>query len=335
MRARRRRDDGDDREVTLTERRAGDARTRRQDKNPDDKDGRAEKKFKEVSEAYEVLSDPKKKELYDAYGEDGLKDGGGMPGGGFSAQHAEDIFANFFGGGGGGFPGGGGFGGGFGGGGFPGGGGFGGHPGFGGMPGGGGFGGQEFREPPQKQRKKAPKIEQTLRLSLEELFYGTQKNFSVTRKVMRNGRQESVQETLPIDVKPGWKSGTKITFQEKGDETPTTIAADIVFTLEQKPHPQFEREGNDLVKTVKIDLNEALLGTSFSVYTLDGKAMDVKVDDIISPTFVKVLPGEGMPLSKSPGERGDLKIKFQIRFPKSLGDDQKNALRAALAGATY
>jgi DnaJ family protein B protein 4 len=203
------------------------------------------------------------------------------------------------------------------------------------MPGGGGFGGQDFREPPQKQRKKAPKIEQTLRLSLEELFYGTQKNFSVTRKVIRNGRQESVQETLPIDVKPGWKSGTKITFQEKGDETPTTIAADIVFTLEQKPHPQFEREGNDLVKTVKVDLNEALLGTSFSVYTLDGKAMDVKVDDIISPTFVKVLPGEGMPLSKSPGERGDLKIKFQIRFPKSLGDDQRNALRDALAGATY
>ena len=67
-------------------------RTRAQDKNPDDKDGRAEKKFKEVSEAYEVLSDPKKKELYDTYGEDGLKDGGGMPGGGFSAQHAEDIF---------------------------------------------------------------------------------------------------------------------------------------------------------------------------------------------------------------------------------------------------
>ena len=56
-------------------------RTRAQDKNPDDEDGRAEKKFKEVSEAYEVLSDPKKKELYDTYGEDGLKDGGGMPGG--------------------------------------------------------------------------------------------------------------------------------------------------------------------------------------------------------------------------------------------------------------
>ena len=162
-----------------------------------------------------------------------------------------------------------------------------------------------------------------MRLTLEELFYGTKKQFKITRSVIRQGREERVQETLPIDMKPGWKSGTKITFQEKGDETPSTIAADIVFTLEQKPHPQFEREGNDLVKTVKIDLNEALLGTSFSVYTLDGKAMDVKIDDIISPDYVKVLPGEGMPVSKTPGTRGDMKLKFNIRFPSSLTDDAR------------
>ena len=107
------------------------------DKNQDNKDF-AEKKFKAVSEAYEVLSDPKKKDLYDQFGEDGLKEGFGG-GGGFNASNAEDIFAQFFGGGmGGGGP--------FGGmGGMPGG-GFGGMPGgmggmpggFGGMPGGGG-----------------------------------------------------------------------------------------------------------------------------------------------------------------------------------------------------
>ncbi len=319
---------------------------RPQDKNPNDK-GAAEKKFKEVSEAYEVLSDAKKRQLYDTYGEEGLKDGGGGfgGGGGFSQQHAEDIFAQFFGAGAGagGFPGGGfgGAGGGFPGGGFSGG-GFGGggfhdpHGGsFGGMPGGGFGGGQGFGEPPQKQRKKAPKIEQVLRLTLEELFYGTKKQFKITRSVIRQGRKEQVQETLPIDVKPGWKSGTKITFQEKGDETPSTIAADIVFTLEQKPHPQFEREGNDLVKTVKIDLNEALLGTSFSVYTLDGKAMDVKIDDIISPDYVKVLPGEGMPVSKTPGTRGDMKLKFNIRFPSSLTDDARGKLKDVFANVTY
>lgn len=277
-----------------------------------------------------MLSDAKKRELYDAYGEDGLREGG-MPGGGFSSQNAEDIFAQFFGGGQG-FPGGGGFGGGFPGGGFPGGGFPGGGFSGGGFPGGGGG----FGEPPApKQRKKADKIEQTLRVTLEELFYGTQKNFSVTRKVVRNGRQESVQETLPIDVRPGWKSGTKITFQEKGDETPTTIAADIVFTIEQKPHPQFERDGNDLIKTVKVDLNEALLGTSFSVYTLDGKAINVTVNEVISPSYVKVLPGEGMPISKTPGTRGDLKLKFDIRFPQSLTSEQKAAVRDALGGVSY
>ena len=69
------------------------------DKNPD-KQEQAEKKFKEVSEAYEVLTDPKKKEIYDRYGEDGLQDGFGGGGGGahgFSQQHARDIFAEFFG----------------------------------------------------------------------------------------------------------------------------------------------------------------------------------------------------------------------------------------------
>ena len=70
-----------------------------QDKNQENKDY-AEKKFKAVSEAYEVLSDPKKKEMYDQFGEDGLKDGfGGGGGGGFNATNAEDIFSQFFGGG--------------------------------------------------------------------------------------------------------------------------------------------------------------------------------------------------------------------------------------------
>ena len=152
------------------------ARTpRAQDKNPND-EGVAEKKFKEVSEAYEVLSDPKKKDIYDTYGEDGLKnDGSGGQGGGFSQQHAEDIFAQFFGGGGGGFPGGGGgFGGGFPGGGFPGGGG-----GFGGgFPGHMGGGGHSFGQPEQPKRKKGAAIEQVLKLTLQELYYGTQKIYA-------------------------------------------------------------------------------------------------------------------------------------------------------------
>ena len=297
------------------------------DKNLDNKEY-AEKKFKSVSEAYEVLSDPKKKELYDQFGEDGLKDGFGGGGGGFHASNAEDIFAQFFGGG---------MGGGMG----------GGHPfgGMGGMPGGfggmggdfgrngmGGMGGGPSRQQP---RKKADPIEQVLKLTLEEMFYGVTKNLKLTRTVIRGGSEQRISETLTIGVKPGWKKGTKITFPEKGDEAPGVIAADIVFVVDEKKHPQFERDGNDLVKTVVVDLHEALLGTSVFVTTLDGKSISVDVPEIVDPKYVKVLVGEGMPLSKSPNTKGDLKIKFDIRFPKELSAGQREQLRACLSDAKY
>jgi DnaJ family protein B protein 4 len=294
------------------------------DKNQDNK-AESEKKFKAVSEAYEVLSDPKKKERYDQFGEDGLRDGGGFGGGGGGVD-PHDIFAQFFGGGGGGMPGGG-FGG------IPGGGFGGGMPGgFGGMPGHGhGRGGQSSRP----RKKKADPIEQVLRLTLEEMYYGVQKNLKLTRTVIRNGREERVSETLSIDVKPGWKKGTKITFQEKGDETPETVAADIVFVIEEKKHPRFEREGDDLLKTVVVDLHEALLGTNVFVSTLDGKSINVDVPEIVDPKYVKVLAGEGMPLSKNPQTKGDLKLRFDIRFPKELSSAQRETLRECLGGSKY
>uniref|UniRef100_A0A7R9Y4B5 Chaperone DnaJ C-terminal domain-containing protein n=1 Tax=Micromonas pusilla TaxID=38833 RepID=A0A7R9Y4B5_MICPS len=244
--------------------------------------------------------------------------GGG--GGGFSASAAEDIFAQFFGGGGTGGMGGGGnpFGG------------FGGMP--GGMPGHHAHGGGRARP---RERKKADPIEQSLRLTLEEMYYGCSKNLKLTRTVMRGDVEQRVSETLTIDVKPGWKKGTKITFPEKGDEAPGVIAADIVFVIDEKRHPQFERDGNDLVKTVKVDLSEALLGANVFVTTLDGKSINVEVKEVIDPKYVKVLIGEGMPLSKSPNSRGDLKIKFEVAFPKTLDDDRRKKLREALDGCEY
>ena len=295
------------------------------DKNPGSKQAQAEKKFKEVSEAYEVLTDPKKKEIYDRYGEDGLQDGfggGGNGGGhGFSQQHAHDIFKEFFGGGGGGM---------------------GGDP-FGGMGGGFGgmvgdpFGGMGGGMPQQqRQRTKPPAVEQKLAVSLEDLFYGATKKLKITRKVLdASGNQKSKAETIEVPIRAGFKKGTKITFAEKGgDEDRNTIAADLVFEIDEKKHPHFARDGNDLIKTVKIDLVDAMCGWSSTVYTIDGKSIDVSVPHVISPKYVKVICGQGMPLSKSQSGRGDLKIKFDIQFPGDdaiLSEDQKKQVRSVLA----
>ena len=152
---------------------------------------------------------------------------------------------------------------------------------------------------------------------------------------IRGGAEQRVSETLTIDVKPGWKKGTKITFPEKGDESPGVIAADIIFVVDEKKHPQFERDGNDLITTKVVDLHEALLGTSVFITTLNGKSINVEIPEIVSPKYVKVLVGEGMPLSKSPNSKGDMKIKFDIRFPKELTGEQKAQLKSILGEAQY
>ena len=126
-----------------------------------------------------------------------------------------------------------------------------------------------------------------------------------------------------------------LAFNVPVSKAPGTIAADIIFVVDEKKHPQYERDGNDLIKTVTVDLHEALLGTSVFVSTLNGKSINVEVPEIVSPKYVKVLVGEGMPLSKSPNTKGDLKIKFDIRFPTELSGEQREALKECLSDAKY
>jgi DnaJ family protein B protein 4 len=188
----------------------------------------------------------------------------------------------------------------------------------------------------QRQRTKPPAVEQKLAVSLEDLFYGATKKLKITRKVLdASGNQKSKAETIEVPIRAGFKKGTKITFAEKGgDEDRNTIAADLVFEIDEKKHPHFARDGNDLIKTVKIDLVDAMCGWSSTVYTIDGKSIDVSVPHVISPKYVKVICGQGMPLSKSQSGRGDLKIKFDIQFPGDdaiLSEDQKKQVRSVLA----
>lgn len=300
------------------------------DKNPDNKND-AETKFKLISEAYEVLSDPQKRTIYDQYGESSLKNG--MPTAGdsaapyfqtqdgrkfrFNPRSADGIFAEVFG--------------------------FSSPYGGMGMRGGGcrgmGMRGQswvsrsfgdifgkdvfgESRQTSQAPRRKAPPIENKLPCSLEELYKGTTKKMKISREIAyASGKTVPVEEILTIEIQPGWKKGTKITFPEKGNEQPNVIAADIVFIIDEKPHNVFTRQGNDLVMTQKISLaeGEALSRSyTFQLTTLDGRGLTIAIDNGIDPTYEEVVAGEGMPISKNPSQRGNLRIKFDITFPSMV-----------------
>ncbi|KAA8521746.1 hypothetical protein F0562_012419 [Nyssa sinensis] len=301
------------------------------DKNPNNKK-EAEAKFKQISEGYDVLSDPHKRQIYDQYGEEGLKDlpppgssgNGGFPNG-FNPRNAEDIFAEFFGS----------------------------SPfGFGSAGAGksrrfqsdgggmfGGFGGGEniFRTYSEgtgaSVPKKPPPVESKLPCSLEELYSGSTRKMKISRTVVdANGRLEPETEILTIDVKPGWKKGTKITFPDKGNEQLNQLPADLVFVIDEKPHNFYKRDGNDLIVNHRVSLAEALAGTTVNLTTLDGRNLSIPVTDIVSPGYELVIAMEGMPIAKEPGNRGDLRIQFEVKFPTRLTQEQKSGLRRALGG---
>lgn len=140
-----------------------------------------------------------------------------------------------------------------------------------------------------------------------------------------------VEEILTIDIKPGWKKGTRITFPEKGNEQPNVIPADLVFIIDEKPHSMFKREGNDLVVTKTINLAEALTGCTVHLTTLDGRSLIIPINSVTHSDYEEVIPKEGMPLPKDPSKRGNLKIKFNIKFPTRLTSEQKAGIKKLLA----
>jgi DnaJ homolog subfamily B member 13 len=201
---------------------------------------------------------------------------------------------------------------------------------FGGGMGGMGFGGSTRRP---NAKPKDPPIERDLPVSLEEMFHGATKKLKISRRVLDpgSGTSRSEEKILTIDVRPGWKEGTKVTFPNEGDESPHSIPADVVFVIKQKPNPYFSRDGNDLVYTHSLPLVQALTGTTLQINTVDGRQLSIPINDIVTPTYEKRVPNEGMPVSKSNGaERGDLVIKFRIVFPPVLSQAQKDLIRQAL-----
>lgn len=319
-----------------------------------DKPEVANTKFQEIGEAYEVLSDKNKRAIFDQYGEEGLKgsapppgaDGaggfpgagaGGFPGGGtfhfssngggFHPSDADDIFKHFFssfGGSGMDDFGMGGMGGGM-----------------GGMPGGfsfsssgmpGGSSSRRFKTQPQEPEK-PPAIKRSLPLSLEELYKGTVKRLKVTRKLRdgSTGRPVSTDKILSINVKAGWKAGTKIRFPGEGDELENGQTQDIEFVVEEKPHAVYKREGDNLRITVSLSLAEALTGFQKTIKTLDDRTLSVSnTKSVVQPGQESRVPNEGMPNSKT-GKKGDLIITYEVKFPTTLSEQQKDGIKNLLA----
>ncbi|KAJ1946125.1 DnaJ-like protein xdj1 [Linderina pennispora] len=124
------------------------------------------------------------------------------------------------------------------------------------------------------------------------------------------------KDTVEIVIERGMADGQTILLQGKGDQEPGKEPADLMFVLQQKPHSVFERSGDDLVANVEIDLAEALCGLSRVLFTsLDGRGLHVTHAGVIQPGDVVCIQNEGMPRAKRPRDSGDLFVKFSVKFP--------------------
>ncbi len=298
------------------------------DKNPDAGD-----KFKDISHAYEVLSDAEKRQVYDNYGEAGLNGDGGA-----SGMNAEDLFAQFFGGG------------------F-----FGGN---GGRPRGprrtedmsftlqvtleelykgktakisvqrkvicskcSGRGGKEGavkscaschgRGIKTVLRQMGPLVQQ-----MQQTCPDCEDEGEIIRAADRcggcNGRKTLTEKKVhEIHIEAGMRSGQKIRLGGEADQAPGCQAGDIIVTVVEKEHGFFKRQDRDLHCKVSIDLITALVGGRVTIKHLDDRVLEANLlpGQVIRPDDVRILRNEGMPAHRQPFSRGDLFVRFDMTFP--------------------
>ena len=311
------------------------------DKNPGNEE--AEAMFKKAAEAYEVLRDPQKRARYDQYGHQAFDGSGGFGGGGMNMDDIfsqfGDIFGGAFGGGGGGFSG---FGGGFGGGGQR------------------RVKGSNLRIRVKLTLEEiANGVEKKIKVKRKKQAEGTtfktcttcNGSGQVTRVTntilgrmqtaatcnVCNGAGQiveskgsgadtqgmtTVEETVSIKIPAGVVDGMQLKVTGKGNEAPGNgIAGDLLVAIEEKEHPNLQREGDNLHYDLYISFSEAALGVSKEIDTVTGKVR-IKIDEGTQSGKILRLRGKGIPSINNYG-KGDLLVHVNVWTPKTLNKEQK------------
>ena len=264
------------------------------DKNPGDKE--AEEKFKEAAEAYDVLSNPDKRARYDQFGHAGMSGAagggggfGGFSGGGFSM---EDIFSQF------------------------------------GDIFGGHFGGGGFRSSSSGGRRvnRGSDIRIKVRLTLAEIANGVTKKLKINKTVAcdkcKGEGTVRGSEVVEIKIPAGVGEGMMLTVTGKGNAARHGgVNGDLQVLIEEEPHPELMRDGNDLIHNLNITVTLALLGGTVEVPTVDGRAK-IKIAPGTHAGKVLRLGGKGLPDVNGYG-RGDELVVVDITIPSKLNAEEK------------
>jgi DnaJ-class molecular chaperone len=162
-------------------------------------------------------------------------------------------------------------------------------------------------------QQKTDPIEIDLECSLEDIYSGVTKNVQYQRDVY--GKKEN--KNVSVTIQKGWKDGTKISFDCIGNETAFKSAGDVTFTLKQIKHLFFERIDNDLHCTLNLTLNEAIKGFGKMIKYLDGSSHQISLFGIPSSDYVHTIKNEGMPVRQAKqftGQYGNIYVHFAVSF---------------------
>ncbi|XP_060533905.1 dnaJ homolog subfamily B member 13-like [Cylas formicarius] len=179
---------------------------------------------------------------------------------------------------------------------------------------------------------KQPPVTHPLALTLREVFFGGVKKMKIRRLTYvdaRRDRTEPREKILTIPIQPGLRAGTEIVFADEGDDDPAFLPADVIFVTEDKPDDTFARRGDDLVMTVKVSLEDALIGSVVTITTIDRRVIRVPLTDVVTPTYKKIVVGEGLPILERYPESGNLILEFEVEFPEYLTAASKQMLKEA------